>query len=180
MAIVNSAVVNMCTLSPYSHVWLFVLLWTVAHQASLSMGFYRQEYWSGLPCSPPGVLPDPGTGPMSLTSPALAGGFFTTRATCCCCSVASHVWLFGTPWTAAHQASLSFISQSLHKPCPHELHKPCPLRWHPAISSSVVPFSFCLHSFPASGSFQRSVLLKVLELQLQHQSFQGIFRVDFL
>jgi len=38
----------------------FGTLWTVAHQASLSMGFSRQEYWSGLPCPPPGDLPDPG------------------------------------------------------------------------------------------------------------------------
>ena len=45
------------------------------------MGFFRQEYWSGWPCPPPGDLPDPGIEPESLTSPALAGGFFTTRAT---------------------------------------------------------------------------------------------------
>ena len=46
--------------------------WTVAHQAPLSLGFSRQEYWSGLPCPPPGDLPDPGTEPMSLMYPALA------------------------------------------------------------------------------------------------------------
>ena len=45
------------------------------------MGFSRQEYWSRLPCPPPGDLPDPGIEPMSLMSPALAGGFFTTSAT---------------------------------------------------------------------------------------------------
>ena len=44
-------------------------------QAPLSMGLSRQEYWSGLPCPPPGDLPKPGTEPMSLTSPALAGRF---------------------------------------------------------------------------------------------------------
>ena len=43
--------------------------------------FSRQEYWSGLPCSPPGDLPDPGIEPMSLSSPAMAGGFFTPSAT---------------------------------------------------------------------------------------------------
>ena len=47
---------------------------TIAHQAPLSMA--RQEYWRGLPCPPPGALPDPGTEPASLASPALAGGFF--------------------------------------------------------------------------------------------------------
>ena len=67
-------------LSHFSHVWLFAILWTEAHQAPLSMGFFRQEYQSGLPCPPPGNLPNPGIKPTSLTSPALAGMFFTTRA----------------------------------------------------------------------------------------------------
>ena len=50
--------------------------WTVAHQAPLSKGFFRQEYWSGLPFPSPGNLPDPGIEP---SSPALAGRFFTTE-----------------------------------------------------------------------------------------------------
>ena len=54
---------------------------TVARQAPLSIGFSRQQYWSGLPCPPPGDLPDPGIKPVSLTSPVLAGGFFTTSTT---------------------------------------------------------------------------------------------------
>ena len=45
------------------------------------MGFSRQEYWSGLPSPPPGDLPDPGIEPVALTSPELAGGFFTTSIT---------------------------------------------------------------------------------------------------
>ena len=73
--------VPLCVLSHFSHVQLFVTPWTVAHQAPLSMGFSRQEYWSGLPCPPPGDLPDPGIKPESFTSPALAGGFFTISAT---------------------------------------------------------------------------------------------------
>ena len=52
--------------------------WTAARQAPLSKGLSRQEYWSGLPCPPPGDLPDPGTELRSLMPPALAGGFFTT------------------------------------------------------------------------------------------------------
>ena len=47
-----------CVLSCFSHVPLFVTLWTVARQAPLSMGFSRQEHWSGLPRPPPGDLPD--------------------------------------------------------------------------------------------------------------------------
>ena len=65
----------------FSCVWLCVTLWTVALQAPLSMGFSRQEYWNGLPCPPPGDLPDPGIKPVSLKSPASAGRFFTTSTT---------------------------------------------------------------------------------------------------
>ena len=68
-------------LSCLSYVQLLETLWTVAHQAPLSMGFSRQEYWSGLPWPPPGDLPNPGIEPTTLISPALAGGFFTTSAT---------------------------------------------------------------------------------------------------
>ena len=57
-----------CILSHFSHCWLFATPWTVAHQAPLAVGFCRQEYWSGLPCPPPGDLPDPG---IESTSPAL-------------------------------------------------------------------------------------------------------------
>ena len=60
-----------------SCLWLFVIPWTVACQAPLSMGFSRQEYWSGLPCPPPRDLPDPRIEPMSSASPALAGRFIT-------------------------------------------------------------------------------------------------------
>ena len=70
--------------------------WTVACQAPLSMGFSRQEYWSGLPFPPPGDLPDPGMELVSPASPALAGGFFTTE-------------LPGNPW----HISVSSFSNSL-------------------------------------------------------------------
>ena len=68
-------------LSSFSHVWLFVTLWTKAHQAPPSMGFSRQENCSRLPSPPPGDLPNPGIEPVSLTSLALAGGLFTTSST---------------------------------------------------------------------------------------------------
>ena len=68
-------------ISRFSCVWLFATPWTVARQAPLSMGFSRQQLWSGLPCPPPGDLPDPVIEPTSFKSPALAGGFFTTSAT---------------------------------------------------------------------------------------------------
>ena len=71
-------------------------------------------------------------------------------------------------------------------PTPGVHPNPCPLsRWcHPTISSSVIPLSSCPQSFPASGSFQMSQFFasgaKVLEFQLQHQSFQWIFKANFL
>ena len=61
---------------------LFATPWTVAHQAPLSLGFSRQEYWSRLPFPPPGDLCNPGIKPVSLASTALVGGSFTTSATC--------------------------------------------------------------------------------------------------
>ena len=63
-----------CVLSQFR---FFVTPWTVAHQAPLSRGFSRQEYWSGLPFPSPGDLPNPGTKPVSPASPASAGRFFT-------------------------------------------------------------------------------------------------------
>ena len=64
-----------------SRVQIFATPGTVAPQAPLSIGFSRQEYWSGLQCSPPSDLPNPGIESMSFMSPALAGGFFATHAT---------------------------------------------------------------------------------------------------
>ena len=64
-----------------SRVRLLATPWTTACQAPPSVGFSRQEYWSGLPFPPPGDVPDPGIGPESLASPALASGFFYHCAT---------------------------------------------------------------------------------------------------
>ena len=71
----------MCVLSHFCRVQLLTILWTVVPRAPLSVGFSRQAYWCGLPCSPPGDLSDPGMEPTTLTSPALAGGFFITSPT---------------------------------------------------------------------------------------------------
>ena len=75
--------IDICGLYTYTHICASVLshvqicatLWTVVCQSSLSMGFSRPEYWSGLPCPPPGDLPDPGIELPSLISPVLAGTF---------------------------------------------------------------------------------------------------------
>ena len=62
---------HVCMLNRFSHAWLFVILWTVACQVPLSMGFSRQECWSGLSCPLPGDLPDPRIKPESPVAPAL-------------------------------------------------------------------------------------------------------------
>ena len=69
-----------CLLSRFSRIWLFATPWTVATSLLCPLGFCRQEYLGGLPCPPPD-LPDSGIEPTSLTSPGLAGGFFTTSPT---------------------------------------------------------------------------------------------------
>ena len=136
----------------------FVTPWSVAHQVPLSMGFSRQEYYSG------------------LSFPSLGNYCYC----CCVVQLLSHVWLFETPWTAAHQASLSFtISRSLLKFMSIEL---VMLSNHLILCRPPSPLSFNLSQH--QGLFQwvssSHQVAKVLELQLAHQSFQWIFRDDFL
>ena len=109
-------------LSCFSQVQLFATLWTIVHQALLPMGFSRQEYWSGLPCPPPGDLPNPGIEPESPVSPAFQAvslllshqGNPTGTIQFISVQLLSCVQLFVTPWTTACQASLSITnSQSL-------------------------------------------------------------------
>ena len=70
-----------CMSSHFSPVQFFGILWTIACRAPLSMGFSRQEYWSGLLYPSPADLPYPGMESAYLMSPALAGGFLTTTST---------------------------------------------------------------------------------------------------
>ena len=71
---VNIVIINACMLNCFSSVWLFATLWTLVRQTSLSVRFFRQEYWSGFPFPSPGDLPV-----SEPVSPALAGRFFTTK-----------------------------------------------------------------------------------------------------
>ena len=155
-----------CCLS-LSHIWLFAPPWTVACQAPLPMEFPRQEYWSewSVPCS--GDLSNPGNEPSSPVSPVLVGGLFTSEP----------------PWRPVNDILLFSCSVVSYSFQPHGLQNtrlPCPSPSPGACSNS------CLlsWSFPASGSLLmvRSLhqVPKVLELQLQHQSRQWIFRTDFL
>ena len=71
----------MYVLSHFSCVQLFATLWIIACKFPLSMGFSRQEYWRGLPCHPPGNLPNPAIKLAFLMSPSLIDKFFTTSTT---------------------------------------------------------------------------------------------------
>ena len=152
------------------------------------MEFSRQEYWNGLPFPFTGDLPNLGIKPVSSASPALAGRFFTTSTT----------------WEAQIRLLLfsrSVVSNSLWPPGQQRTRLPCPSpspwacsnscplsQWcHPAISSSVVPFSSCPQSLPASGSFPMSQLFatgdqrigasasaSVLPMNIQNWSLLGL------
>ena len=69
-----------CMLSYFSCVLLFVILWTLACQAPLSIRFSRKEYWNGLPCPPPWDLPDTGVEPVSFKSPTLKADSLSTES----------------------------------------------------------------------------------------------------
>ena len=127
----------------------------VARWAPLSMGFPRQEYWSGLPFLPPGDLSDLGFEP---TFPTLVGRVFTAEAPGKLVSTVQF-----SRWVESSSLWCHKL-QHARPPCPSSTPRvhsnPCPLSWwcHPTISSSVVPFSSCPQSLPASGSFPMSQL----------------------
>ena len=100
-----------CKLSHFSCVQLFVTLWTVAHRAPLSMGFSRQEYWSGLPCLPLGDLPNPGIETASCPSPVLTGRVFTTSTN----PITKSSMTMRTPWLNHLVTELGSAPQSHSK-----------------------------------------------------------------
>ena len=92
----NSKMDNGSGIQSLTHIWFFGTPWTVACQASLSIGFFRQEYWSGLPFPSPGDLPDPGIKPRSSALQAdslLLSHTHTHTHTFVVVQSISHVWL---------------------------------------------------------------------------------------
>ena len=171
-----------CMPSHFSHVWVFATPGTAALQAPPSMGSSRQEYWSGVPCPPPGDLPDPGIKPSSLKSPELVGGFFITSTT----------WLFqfssvaqscltlcdpmnhSTPGLPVHHQLLVFTQTHVHRvgdtiPPSHTVSFPAPPAPNPSQHHGLFQWVNSSHE-----------VAKVLEFQLQHQSFQWTPRTDLL
>ena len=131
-----------------SHIWLFATPWAVAQQAPPSMEFSRQEYWSGLSFLSPGDLLNPGIEPGSPK----------------CRQMLYHMSHQGILWLCWLWLLRPHKSQYTRPPCPsptprvHSNSCP-PSQWcHPAISSSVISFSSCPQSLPASGSFPMSQL----------------------
>ena len=165
---------------------LFVTPWTTARQASLSMGCSRQEYWGGLLCPSPGDLPNPGIKPTSLMYPALAVGFISS-----------------TTWEAPRiLVELSSVTQSCPTLCdPMNCSTPGLPVHHRLLESTQTHVHWVgdaiQPSYPLSSpsppvlnlsqhqslfkwvSFSHQVA-KVLEVQLQHQSFQWTPRTDLL
>ena len=154
-----------------SRVRLFKTPWTAAYQPPPSMAFSRQEYWSGVP------LPSPCSRLKDLKCQEGGHVFrvILVSAGYRICKCFPSLWSFYfldkfIPKFSSVQFSCSVVSDSLRPrgpqharpPCPSPtpgIHpNSCPLSWwcHPTISSSVIPFSSCPQSFPASGSFQMS------------------------
>ena len=119
-----------------------------SHQAPLSMGFSRQEYWSGLPCPPAGDLPDPGIEPVSLVS-CIGSEFFITSAT----------------WEAISQSLLKSVSTELVMLSSYLVL--CP-----------PPVSFCLQSFPASESFPMSWLFTSVGQSIEASASASVLPVN--
>ena len=130
-----------------SRVWLIVTSWTVAHQAPLSMGFSRQEYWSGLPFPPPGDLPNPGLDPVS---PVLGGRFFTAEPPNLFCFELDSIWMH---FNIINIFSFhSFVYKILHRNSQITY-----LFWYPweYNNNLNVDFRHCslTHSFPIQNYF---------------------------
>ena len=160
----------MCA-SSLSRVRLFVTLWTVARQASLSMALSRPEYWSGVPFPSPEDLPNPGIEPRSPVLQVDSSPFESQGKLSKCLTPntsGDSLPVMHTPQSRSAQLLFrhSVVSDCLHglqharllcpPLSPEACSTPCPSSrlCRPAITSSVVPFSSRPQSFPASGSFQ--------------------------
>ena len=148
--------------SHFSRVLLFVTLWTAARQAPLSVGFSRQECWSGLPCPPVGDLPDPGIELMSLQFPALAGEFYTTSTTWKALYIYTYRWICmtvpGLSWGTRDLQSLLWHVGSISWP----RMEPGPLRWECGVLATGPPGKSQRYSFKRQENVGISHLLTAL------------------
>ena len=163
----------------FSHVWLFATTWTVIHQAPLSIGFFRVEYWSWLPFLLQGIKPE---SPMST---ALEGGFFTTEpperlisqnisSVSQSCLTLCNPMDWSIPGFPVHHQLQDLAQTHVHGV--FDTIQPS----HPLWPPSPPAFNLSQHQglFKSVSSSHR--VAKILEFQLQHQSFQWTPRTDFL
>ena len=151
-------------LSRFSHVWLCATLWTVARQAPQSMEFSRKEYWSGSPFTSPGDLPYPAIEPTSLQFSSVAQSCLTL------CDHMNH----SMPGLPIHHHLLEFTQTHVHRvgdaiQPSQPLSSPSPPTPNPSQNQGL--FQWVIFS---------PEVAKVLEFQLQHQSFQWTPRTDLL
>ena len=145
-----------------SRVQLFATPWIVVHQALLSMGLSRQEHWSGLPCPPSGNLPYQEMEPMSLMSPALAGGLFTTSSTWEA-PQGAHIKP-NCPKALSHQRASRGTRQTLPQ----------------TFSKGAGPFSYCVLFFPGcTGCKILFSALVCLSHQIQALASLSLTQEDF-
>ena len=168
----------MCLRSHFSHVWLFSNPWIAAHQASLSMKFSRQEYWSGLPFPPPGVFLTQGPTCISCVS-WTAGGSFTSE------SLEKPI-VSGQPlqiWTADQLPKSQAFSLSQHQTSPHRPK----LFWKTeerALPNSSCKASIVLISMPekhiskkSQGNILHEYRYKILNQNLRQQNLK-IYKIE--
>ena len=162
----------------------FVTPWIVVCQAPLSMGFFRQEYWSRLLCPPPKDLPNPRIKTASLMSPALASRcwateplgkpemwcFYFSSVAQPCLTLCDHMDC-STPGLPVHHQLLELTQTHVHRVS--DVIQP---------SHSVVPFSSYLQSFPASGSLQMRQFFASggQSTGVSASVLEWIFKTDFL
>ena len=148
-------------------------------------GILQARYWSELPFPPPGDFPNPGIKPVSLISPELAGGFLTTSAIFHYVHFSCSVMSGSLPPHGLQHARLPCPS-----PAPKAYSNSCPLYWwyhphemipsHPPSCPSPPAFNPSQHQGLFKWVCSLHQMAKVLKFQLQHQSFQWIFRTNFL
>ena len=175
-------------LSHFGHVRLCATLWTVARQAPLSMGFPRKEYWSVLPCPPPGDLPNPRIKHLSPASPALQAYSLPTSP------LGIPMCVPSVQFSSVAQLCLTLCDPMNHSipglPVHHQLPELTQTHVH-QVGDAIQPSHPLLSPSPPApnpsqhqGLFQwvnfSYEVAKLLEFQLQHQSFQGTPRTDLL
>ena len=174
-------------LSRFSCVWLCcATLWTIAHQGPLPIGFSRQEYWSGSSCLPPEIYPTQGSNPsllwllhwqvgsLPLVPPGKPQDTKTVSSFTQSCLTLCNPIDCSTPGFPVHHQHLEFTQTHVHRVS--DAIQPS----HPLSSLSPPAINLSQHQGLFQWVSSLHQVAEVLEFQLHHQTFQWIFRTDFL